>query len=61
MLSNEHEAMQKQILAPEAYLSRISLGNFTCADFELGWQVKIFKLRLALGHPSDAHPHGEER
>ena len=32
----------------EAHLSnvRISLDNFTCADFELGWQVKMLKLRI---------------
>jgi hypothetical protein len=48
MLGSEHQAMQKRIDAHEAHLCnvRISLGNYVSADFELGWQVKMLKLKI---------------
>jgi hypothetical protein len=45
----EHSQMKDRIDALEAYLSnvRIGLGNIGCVpDSELGWQVKILKLRI---------------
>jgi len=48
MMGKENQAMRAQLNAQDAYINniRIALNNFFCHDSELGWQVKMLKLKI---------------